>query len=79
MYIVKVNGSNQFQYANLDGFDSVWFIYRPVDTPQSYNKGPQPPPAASPQSYRVPAREASIRYVQQNPYGTMQVSKCSPN
>lgn len=52
----------------------LFCICRPVDTPQSYSKGPQPSPAASPQSYRVPAREAPIRYVQQNPYGAMQVS-----
>lgn len=47
-------------------------ICRPVDTPQSYSKGPQPPQAASPQTYRVP-----VRYVQQNPYGAMQVKMCA--
>lgn len=68
-------------------------ICRPVDTPQSYSKGPQPTQvgsrsAASPLSpprpgattnyppfSGMPAREAPInRYVQQSPYGAVQVS-----
>lgn len=69
------------------------FFCRPVDTPQSYSKGPQPTQvgarsAASPLSpprqgattnyppfSGMPAREAPInRYIQQSPYGAIQVT-----
>lgn len=71
----------------------LFFFRRPVDTPQSYSKGPQPTQvgarsAASPLSpprqgattnyppfSGMPAREAPInRYIQQSPYGAIQVT-----